>query len=85
MLHFRRFISGFSRADIRTLEEGTNVAERTLIITVAERDPGVFRFGAGVNNERNLTVRGFTGISYNNLRGTGRAVSTRVELKSNVV
>lgn len=73
----------FSRADIRTLEEGTNVAERTLII-LAERDPGVFRFGAGVNNERNLTIRGFTGISYNNLAGTGRAVSTRLELKSNV-
>jgi outer membrane protein assembly complex protein YaeT len=74
----------FSRADIRTLEEGTNVADRTLIISVNERDPGVFRFGAGVNNERNLTLRGFTGISYNNLRGTGRAISTRVELKSNV-
>ncbi len=74
----------FSRADVRTLEEGTNVAERTLIISVAERDPGVFRFGAGVNNERNLTVRGFTGLSYNNLWGTGRAVSTRFELKSNV-
>jgi outer membrane protein insertion porin family len=74
----------FSRADVRTLEEGTNVAERTLIISVSERDPGVFRLGGGVSNERQLTVRGFTGISYNNLAGTGRAVSTRVELKSNV-
>jgi len=74
----------FSRADIRTLEEGTNVAERTLVISVADRDPGLFRFGAGVNNERKFTVRGFTGLSYNNLYGTGRGISGRVEVKSNV-
>ncbi|NJL24702.1 MAG: BamA/TamA family outer membrane protein [Calothrix sp. SM1_5_4] len=74
----------FSRVDIRTLEEGTNVAERTLVISVNERDPGVFRLGGGVTNERNFTARGFTGISYNNLWGTGRGVSTRVELKQNV-
>lgn len=74
----------FSRADVRTLEEGTNVAERTLIVSVSERDPGLFRFGAGVNNERNFTARGFMGLGYNNLWGTGRAVSGRVEVKSNV-
>lgn len=74
----------FSRADVRTMEEGTNVAERTLVISVAERDPGIFRFGGGVNNERGLTLRGFTGLGYNNLWGTGRAISGRVEVKSNV-
>ncbi len=74
----------FSRAAIRTLEENSNVAERTLIITVAERDPGVFRVGGGINNERDLTLRGFTGVSYNNLWGTGRAISGRVELKQNI-
>jgi len=74
----------FSRADVRTLEENSNVAERTLVISVSERDPGVFRFGGGVSNERNLTLRGFTGLSYNNLWGTGRAISGRLEVKSNV-
>lgn len=74
----------FSRADIRTLEEGTNVVERTLVISVAEREPGIFRFGGGINNERNLTVRGFTGLSYNNLWGTGRGISGRIEVKSNI-
>ncbi len=74
----------FSRVDIRTLEEGTSVSERTLIISVVERDPGVFRFGGGVNNERDLTIRGFTGLSYNNLWGTGRGLSGRLEVKSNV-
>jgi len=75
----------FNRASIRTLEEGTNVSQRTVLITVVERDPGTFRFGVGVNSERNLTVRGFSGLSYNNLFGTGRALSGRVELKSHVV
>ncbi len=74
----------FSRAGIRTLEENTTVAERTLVISVTERDPGVFRFGGGINDERNLTLRGFTGLSYNNLWGTGRAISGRVEVKQNI-
>lgn len=74
----------FSRASIRTLEENSNIAERTLIISVTERDPGVLLFGGGINNDRKLTLRGFTGLSYNNLWGTGRAISGRVEVKSNV-
>lgn len=74
----------FSRADIRTLEEGTNISERTLVISVSERDPGVVRIGGGVTNERNLTLRGFTGASYNNLWGTARAISGRAEIRSNV-
>lgn len=74
----------FSRVDIHTVEEGTNVAERTLVITVADRDPGIFRVGPGVTNERNLTVRGFAGLSYSNLWGSGRGVSVRGEIKQNV-
>ncbi len=74
----------FSRADVRTLEEGTTVSERTLVISVTERDPGVFTFGGGVTNERNLTLRGYSGASYNNLWGTARAISLRGELRSNV-
>ena len=74
----------FSRVDVHTLEEHTTVAQRTLIISVSERDPGVFRIGMGVTNERNFTVRGFTGLGYNNLFGTGRAVSGRTVLRQNV-
>lgn len=74
----------FSRVDIRTLEEGTTVSERTLVISVAERDPGAFTFGGGVTNERDLTLRGFTGLAYNNLFGTARAISGRAEIRSNV-
>lgn len=74
----------FSRVDIRTSDEGTNVSERTLVLSVTERDPGVFRFGAGVTNERNFTVRGFGGASYSNLGGTARGISLRAEIKQNV-
>jgi outer membrane protein assembly complex protein YaeT len=74
----------FSKVDIHTLEENTSVSERTLIISVADRDPGVLRFGGGVSSERDFSVRQFTNLSYNNLGGTARAVSGRVELGENV-
>ncbi len=74
----------FSRVSIRTVEEGTTVSERTLLLSVAERDPGLLRFGAGLNSERNLTARGFTAMTYSNLFGTARSVSARVELQSNI-
>lgn len=74
----------FSRVDIHTLEENTSVSERTLIISVTDRDPGLVRFGAGVNSERDLTARGFTSFSYNNLGGTARAVSARLQLSDNI-
>jgi outer membrane protein insertion porin family len=74
----------FSRLDIRSLELGTASSERTIIVTVIERNPGLVRFGIGVNNERGFTVRGFTSVSYNNLGGTGRALTGRVELQEDI-
>lgn len=74
----------FSRVDVHTLEEGTNISERTLIIGVTEGMPGDVRIGGGVTNERNLTLRGYTGASYNNLWGTARAISGRALISSNV-
>lgn len=74
----------FSRVSIRTLEEGTNVANRNVIVSVTERDPGTLRFGIGANSERTLTLSGNTGISYSNLFGTARAVSARLKVSSNV-
>lgn len=74
----------FNRVDIRTAEEGTNIADRTVIISITERDPGVWRIGAGATNERRFTARAFTGLAYNNLFGTARAVSGRVQISQNV-
>ncbi len=74
----------FGSVEIRTLEEKTTVANRSVLVKVTERDPGVFSIGAGVTNERDLTVRGYTGISYRNLLGTGRGISLRLEGNYNV-
>jgi outer membrane protein insertion porin family len=74
----------FNTVEIKTLEEKTNVANRTLIIKVVERDPGLVVVGAGATNDLGFTVRGYTDISYNNLFGTGRGISFRSEGQYNV-
>ncbi|MEO0335118.1 MAG: POTRA domain-containing protein [Pseudomonadota bacterium] len=74
----------FSRVSIQFLEEGTPISQRTVLISVVERDPGALRFGAGVNSQRELTARAFTGVSYNNLFGTARGVSLLGEISSNI-
>lgn len=74
----------FNTVEIKTLEEKTNVADRTVIVRVSERDPGLWTFGVGVTNERGVTLRGFTGIGYKNLWGTGRGASLRIEGNYNI-
>lgn len=70
----------FSRVNLRTLEEGTNISERTVLIEVIDRDPGTFIARIGATNERNyLTIRGMAGVSYSNILGTGRGATFRVE------
>ncbi|MES3037061.1 MAG: POTRA domain-containing protein, partial [Bdellovibrionota bacterium] len=74
----------FNSIEIRTLEENTAISQRTVIVRVTERNPGLFTVGAGATNERDLTLRGYTGIGYNNIFGTGRGVSLRLEGNYNV-
>jgi outer membrane protein assembly complex protein YaeT len=69
----------FSRVSIRTLEEGTSIAERTVIIEVEESAPGIFESGVGVAYDYNWLFRGFAGVAYRNLGGTGRAFSARLD------
>lgn len=75
----------FSRIEIKTLEANTNVSQRTLVVSVTEKNPGLFKIGAGLNNRRGLTARGFAGLSYNNIAGTARAVSLRGTIENNLV
>lgn len=77
-------LSLFNSVEIKTLEQKTQIAERTVIIKVSERSPGLFNIGAGVTNEREFTLRGFAGIAYRNIKGTARAISTRAEVNYNV-
>lgn len=74
----------FSSVEIKTAEEKSAAANRTLVVKVSERDPGLFTLGAGATNERIFTLRGYAGISYRNLFGTGRGVSLRLEGNYNV-
>jgi outer membrane protein insertion porin family len=71
----------FTQVDISTLEKGTSDSDRTILIRVSERDPGLFTLGLGANTEFNLTLRGYAGLGYNNIAGTARALSGRVEVK----
>lgn len=74
----------FSTVEIRTLEQRTSQSERTVVVKVSERDPGTFTLGAGATNERNGTLRGYTGVGYRNIAGTGRGVSARLEGNYNI-
>lgn len=74
----------FSSVDIRTQEEKTQVARRTIIVRVTDREPGLFNMGIGLSNERQLTLRGFLGIAYRNIGGTGRGASARIDGNYNI-
>ncbi|MCE3010747.1 MAG: BamA/TamA family outer membrane protein [Proteobacteria bacterium] len=74
----------FANIEIRTLEEKTQIANRTVIIRVADRDPGLLNAGLGATNDQGFTVRGFLGLAYRNIFGTGRAASARIEGNYNV-
>jgi outer membrane protein assembly factor BamA len=74
----------FGSVDIRTVEVKSESAARTVLVKVTERDPGIFTIGGGATNERTLTLRGYTGVAYRNLLGTGRGVSLRLQGNYNV-
>lgn len=67
----------FSRVNIKTLEEGTSISERTVIVEIEEKFPGTFESGVGVVLDRDTIFRGYVGTSYRNLWGTGRGISIR--------
>lgn len=69
----------FARVNIKTLEEGTSIDARTVIIEVEESPPGTFESGAGIAYDRDFQFRGYAGVAYRNLNGTGRAVSARFD------
>ncbi|MFN7825794.1 MAG: POTRA domain-containing protein [Pseudobdellovibrionaceae bacterium] len=74
----------FANVEIRTLEERTQIANRTVIVRVTDRDPGLLNAGLGATNDQGFTVRGYLGIAYRNIFGTGRGASARVEGNYNV-
>ncbi len=78
MFHLQK-LGLFSRVNIRTLEEGTSMADRTVIVEVEESAPGTFESGIGVAYDRDWLFRGYAGVAYRNLWGSGLAVSFRAD------
>ncbi|MCB0368215.1 MAG: BamA/TamA family outer membrane protein, partial [Bdellovibrionales bacterium] len=74
----------FNTVDIKTLEQRTSIANRTVLVKVSEREPGLFALGVGATNERTATLRGYGGVGYRNIYGTGRGISARIEGKYNI-
>jgi len=78
----------FNRVNIRTLEKGTPISERTAVIEVSEGLPGYFRMGGMVNNEIGesfgISLLGYSGIGYRNLEGTARGISLSGEANYNL-
>lgn len=73
----------FTTIEIYTLEANTDIRERTVVVRVAERKPGIRTAGIGFTNENTLTLHGYAGIAYRNLGGWGRGASLRGEGKYN--
>jgi outer membrane protein assembly factor BamA len=71
----------FGKVNIRSLEQGSKKQNRTIVVEVEERKPGVFSAGAGIFNEGFFGYRGYLGALYNNLWGKARGISSRVDLK----
>lgn len=69
----------FSSIEIKMLESNTTLSERTVIISLGERKPGILTTGVGITNENDFTVHGYSGIAYRNIGGWGRGISLRGE------
>jgi len=74
----------FARAQINTSDAGTDVVDRTVFVDVTEKNPGLFSSGVGVSNERDITLRGYLGLAYRNLGGTGRGLSGRGDVQYSI-
>ena len=69
----------FYNINIYTLEKGSKLQNRTIVVDLKERQPGLFTVGMGVTNERTITGRGFMTITYLNLDGLGKSATFKVE------
>ncbi len=73
----------FNSVEISTLEKGTPIAQRSVVVKVVERDPGVRVLGVGLTDENRGTLHGYAGVAYRNFQGWGIGASFRSELNYN--
>lgn len=70
----------FNSISIRAMEGDPVSGRRTVVVQVSEGLPGQLIGGVGINNDFDFTTRGFLGVEYRNLWGTGRGLLGRVDL-----
>ncbi|AGH95177.1 outer membrane protein assembly factor [Pseudobdellovibrio exovorus] len=73
----------FNSVEITTLEKDSDISQRTVLVKVVERDPGVRLLGFGLTDENRGTLHGYAGIAYRNFFGWGVGLSARAELNYN--
>ena len=73
----------FNSVEITTLEKDTTIPQRTVVVKVVERDPGVRVLGIGLTDENRGTLHGYAGVAYRNFEGWGIGASLRSELNYN--
>lgn len=73
----------FNSVEISTLEKDTDIANRTVVVKVVERDPGLRLLGVGVTDENGGTLHGYFGVAYRNFWGRGFGASFRSEANYN--
>ena len=73
----------FNSVEITTLEKDTSVSQRSVIVKVVERDPGIRVLGVGLTDENKGTLHGYAGVAYRNFEGWGIGASFRSELNYN--
>jgi outer membrane protein insertion porin family len=73
----------FNSVEIYTLEKETPIANRTVVVKVVERDPGLRVLGIGLTDENGGTLHGYAGVAYRNFWGRGVGLSLRTEANYN--
>lgn len=73
----------FNSVEIRTLEKDTIITQRTVVVRVQERDPGLKVLGIGLTDENRGTIHGYAGLAYRNFWGRGIGASLRSEANYN--
>jgi outer membrane protein insertion porin family len=68
----------FRSVTVRPLEDAPAGAPRDVGVSVSEKPPGTFQWGAGYNTRDG--IRGFVEVAHNNLQGQARRLSLRGEM-----
>lgn len=73
----------FTKVNLEVRPQKNNQFGREIKISLEEKKPGTFTTGVGISNEQSFTLKTFVGVNYSNLKGKGREIDSRIELRVN--